>query len=65
MSATGLHRIVDISGVRIDAEMTLSQQDSVAEAVVAAFGEGNCTVKDLRAGAHSGCIVDTAACTYT
>lgn len=54
MSTTGLHRIVDISGVRIDAEMTLSQQDSVAAAVVSVFGNDNCTVKDLRDGAHSG-----------
>lgn len=49
-----LHSIVDISGVRIDAEMTTIQQDAVADAVVAAFGPERCSIKDLRDGGHSG-----------
>ena len=52
LSGGPLHNIVDISGIRVDAEMTTSQQDDVAAAIESAFNGS--TVKDLRGGENAG-----------
>lgn len=46
--------VQDVAGVRIEANMTLTEQDAVAEHVATLFGHGQDSVKDLREDAHSG-----------
>lgn len=49
-----LPSIQDIAGVRLDASMTLSQQDRVARMIAEGFGHSPDSVNDLRAKPHSG-----------
>ena len=55
-TSTPLSNIQDLAGVRFEAEMSLSQQDAVASAIVAMFGDpqGERAIHDLRSNAHSG-----------
>jgi ppGpp synthetase/RelA/SpoT-type nucleotidyltranferase len=46
--------IQDIAGVRVDASMTLSQQDRVAQAIAHHFGHDSKDIRDLRVTPHSG-----------
>ncbi|AOY74195.1 hypothetical protein ARZXY2_4696 (plasmid) [Arthrobacter sp. ZXY-2] len=52
---TQLPSIQDIAGVRFEAEMTMDEQDAVANAIAGLFGQnlGKC-MKDLRDSPHSG-----------
>ena len=52
----GLGAIQDIAGVRFEAEMTLREQDSVADAIAQMFGHDPISpcLKDIRATPHSG-----------
>jgi ppGpp synthetase/RelA/SpoT-type nucleotidyltranferase len=52
--STPLPVIQDVAGVRLEAEMTIGQQDTVAEVVRTMFGEPQASIKDLRANPHSG-----------
>ncbi len=55
LSSGPLNNIVDIAGVRVDAEMTLREQDAVAAAIARAFGMDPAkAVKDLRVEHHNG-----------
>ncbi len=55
LSSGPLSNIVDIAGVRVDAEMTLHEQDRVADAIARAFGMDPVkAVKDLRVEHHNG-----------
>lgn len=55
LSSGPLNNIVDIAGVRVDAEMTLREQDAVAAAIAWAFGMDPAkAVKDLRVEHHNG-----------
>nr|WP_181062931.1 RelA/SpoT domain-containing protein [Pseudoclavibacter sp. RFBI5] len=52
-----LARVDDISGVRLEMDMTMREQDAVAEAIADEFNrvaEKPCKVKDLRAQDHQG-----------
>lgn len=49
-----LATVQDIAGVRFEAEMSLDEQDAVAEAIAARFGQGVESIHDLRADPHSG-----------
>lgn len=55
LSSGPLNNIVDIAGVRVDAEMTLGEQDSAAAAIAGAFGmDPEKAIKDLRVQHHNG-----------
>ena len=49
-----LPSIQDIAGVRVDVEMTLTDQDRAVEAICAEFGDAVIGIRDLRAASHSG-----------
>lgn len=49
-----LATVQDIAGVRFEAEMSLDEQDAVAEAIAARFGHGPDSIHDLREDPHSG-----------
>lgn len=49
-----LPSIQDLAGVRVEADMTLTEQDRVVEAIRRRFGQGVDAVHDLRDGSHSG-----------
>ncbi|WP_168800471.1 hypothetical protein [Cellulomonas telluris] len=51
---TPLGNIQDIAGVRFECEMTLEEQDVVAQALAAAFDHGLEAIRDLRDGQHAG-----------
>jgi ppGpp synthetase/RelA/SpoT-type nucleotidyltranferase len=52
----GMHigTVQDIAGIRFEAEMTLDQQDAVAETIAGRFGHGTEALRDLRKKPHSG-----------
>ncbi|NQX23312.1 hypothetical protein [Curtobacterium sp. VKM Ac-2852] len=52
----GMHigTVQDIAGIRFEAEMTLDQQDAVAEAIAQHFDHGLEALRDLRKEPHSG-----------
>lgn len=52
--ATELGRVQDLAGVRIDADILLTQQTDLAQEIVGYFGADRATVKDLRARPHTG-----------
>ncbi|PKQ25135.1 MAG: hypothetical protein CVT64_11440 [Actinobacteria bacterium HGW-Actinobacteria-4] len=52
--ADKLPSIQDLAGVRIEADMTLSEQDAVAKTLCDWFGQGADAVHDLRDGEHAG-----------
>ncbi len=49
-----LDGVQDIAGVRFEAEMTLEEQDVVAQAIAAAFDHCDTCIHDLREEPHSG-----------
>jgi len=49
-----LPSIQDLAGVRVEADMTLSEQERVVDALRRRFGQGADSVHDLRDGRHSG-----------
>lgn len=49
-----LPSIQDLAGVRVEADMTLTEQDRVADAIRRRFGQGVESVHDLRDGEHAG-----------
>ncbi|SHV10074.1 GTP pyrophosphokinase yjbM [Mycobacteroides abscessus subsp. abscessus] len=53
-SSSKLDRVQDIAGVRIDADMSLTQQTLLAHEIADYFGRERATVKDLRDAPHSG-----------
>jgi ppGpp synthetase/RelA/SpoT-type nucleotidyltranferase len=52
----GMHigTVQDIAGIRFEAEMTLDQQDAVAEVIASHFGHDKEALRDLRNQPHSG-----------
>lgn len=52
--STPLPNVQDIAGVRFEAEMSLSEQDAVAEAIGGIFDQPSDCVHDLRKTPHSG-----------
>lgn len=53
-STIQLPNVQDVAGVRVEAEMTLTEQDSVALALANAFDHDATAIKDRRDGEHSG-----------
>lgn len=52
---TPLQSVQDVAGVRFEAEMSLDEQDAVAQAIAGHFGAvGARSIRDLRTDAHSG-----------
>lgn len=49
-----LPSIQDLAGVRVEADMTLTEQDRFVEAIRIRFGQSPAAVHDLREGDHSG-----------
>ncbi len=49
-----LPSIQDLAGVRVEADMTLTEQDRMVDAIRRRFGQGVDAVHDLRDGAHAG-----------
>ena len=49
-----LPSVQDLAGIRVEADMTLGTQDSLAGAIVRHFGERVAKVKDFRTDDHSG-----------
>lgn len=52
--ATPLNNVQDVAGVRFEGDMTLDEQDIVADAIAAAFDHGPDAVHDIRATPHCG-----------
>ncbi|WP_073695581.1 hypothetical protein [Mycobacterium sp. ST-F2] len=53
-SPSKLDRVQDLAGVRIDADMTLTQQTLLAREIADHFGPDRATTKDIREAPHSG-----------
>ena len=53
-SSSKLDRVQDLAGVRIDADMKLTQQTLLAQEIAEYFGPDRATVKDLREDPHAG-----------
>jgi ppGpp synthetase/RelA/SpoT-type nucleotidyltranferase len=49
-----LSQVVDLAGVRVDADMVLHQQTDLAQEIAEYFGAARATIKDIRATPHSG-----------
>lgn len=49
-----LGQVQDLAGVRVDADMALTQQTELAQEVAEHFGAARAKIKDLRATPHSG-----------
>jgi ppGpp synthetase/RelA/SpoT-type nucleotidyltranferase len=49
-----LGQVQDLAGVRVDADMLLTQQTSLAHEIAEYFGAARATIKDLRKTPHSG-----------
>jgi|SRR5271168_4244735 len=70
-STLKLNRVQDLAGVRIDAELNLTQQTKLAEEIAHHFGDDRVTIKDIRQQPHSGyravhhglsCLPDARKC---
>lgn len=53
-TSTPLPSVQDVAGVRFEAEMSLDEQDAVANAIVGCFGHRPEAIHDLRSNPHSG-----------
>jgi ppGpp synthetase/RelA/SpoT-type nucleotidyltranferase len=53
-STLKLDRVQDLAGVRIDADLNLTQQTKLAEEIAHHFGDDRVTIKDIRQQPHSG-----------
>lgn len=51
---TPLPSVQDVAGVRFEAEMSLDQQDAVAQAIAGMYEQDASSIKDLRSAPHSG-----------
>jgi ppGpp synthetase/RelA/SpoT-type nucleotidyltranferase len=49
-----LGQVQDVAGVRVDADMVLTQQTNLAQEIAEHFGAARATIKDIRENAHSG-----------
>lgn len=49
-----LGQVQDLAGVRVDADMVLTQQTNLAQEIAEYFGAAPATIKDIRATPHSG-----------
>jgi ppGpp synthetase/RelA/SpoT-type nucleotidyltranferase len=49
-----LGQVQDLAGVRLDADMVLTQQTDLAQEIAEHFGAARATIKDIRAKPHSG-----------
>lgn len=52
--STPLPSVQDVAGVRFEAEMSLDEQDAVAQAIAGMYGQQPSSLKDLRSNPHSG-----------
>lgn len=52
--ATPLSSVQDVAGVRFEAEMSLDEQDAVANAIIGCFDHTQEAIRDLRNDPHSG-----------
>jgi len=52
--STPLPSVQDVAGVRFEAEMSLDEQDAVAQAIAGFYAQPNGCIKDLRQEPHSG-----------
>lgn len=52
--STPLPSVQDVAGVRFEAEMSLDEQDAIAQAIAGMYGQQPSSLKDLRSNPHSG-----------